>query len=53
MSCIAMNFLLVFVLDTQSYEVVIKQECWKQESSVESSTVYEIETSFKKVDIIS
>ena len=53
MSCIAMNFLLVFILDTQSYEVVIKQECWKQESSVESSTVYEIETSFKKVDIIS
>ena len=53
MICTAINFLLVFILDTQSYEVVIKQECWKKESSTESSIVYEIETSFDKIDIIS
>ena len=53
MICDTINFLLVFLVDTGSYETVIKQECWKKESSTESSIVYEIETSFDKIDIIS
>lgn len=53
MICTAMNFLLVFLIDTKSYEIAIKQECWKKGSEDKSVLVYELEESFKKVDIIS
>ena len=53
MSCTVLNFLLVFIIDTNNYEVALKQECWEDESSVKSETVYKIETSFKEIAIIS
>lgn len=53
MSCIVLNFMIVFLMDTKSYEIAIKQECWKKGSEDKSVLVYELEESFKKVDIIS
>ncbi len=53
MICTAINFMIVFLIDTKSYEIAIKQECWKKGSEDKSVLVYELEESFKKVDIIS
>lgn len=53
MSCIVLNFMIVFLMDTQSYEIAIKQECWNKGSENKSILAYELEESFKKVDIIS
>lgn len=53
MSCMVINFMIVFLIDTKSYEIAIKQECWNRGSENKSVLVYELEESFKKVDIIS
>lgn len=45
--------MLVFIIDTQSYEVALKQECWPNKSSERSFTSYKLETSFTELDIIS
>ena len=53
MQCFTIEFLLVFLLNTQSYEIVLKQECEVDKQSDETTTEFRIETSFKPVEILS
>ena len=53
MQCFTIEFLLVFLINTQSYEIVLKQECEVNKQDTETVTEFRIETSFKPVEIIS
>ena len=53
MQCFTIEFLLVFLLNTKSYEIVLKQECEVSKQSAETTTEFRIETSFKPVEILS
>ena len=53
MSCVAIEFLLVFLMNTQSYEIVIKEECEVSKTSYETTTEFLLEESLKPVEILS
>lgn len=53
MSCVAIEFLLAFIINTQSYEIVIKEECEVSKTSYETKIQFSLEESFKPVEILS
>lgn len=52
-SCITIEFLLVFLLNTQSYDIVLKQECLTGKSLTDSTIEFKTEKTFKPVEILS